>query len=302
MSLELKINISENSDCLSATLCDVTCLPNHYDKNACCDGYGVNGNISREDIAYTRFNWIFPDKQQFLNVNMNWQPGTRAKGIFDVVSGTNGVIVVDIDSVVIGQSVFVTDIATTRALLIQSINSIASQTGWQAYEDPNTTGRIVVEAINLGLEYNNKTVTVTVSGDIVSNMIQDPTAGANGFTDCICFNLNDIYEVSEDCPPSEFPDGVYKVTYILYNSNDEEIGRITNNVLFTCLLKCIIRKLILLPAEDKCVCSNGFQDKLVELRLMLEKAEVQMDDCLYDCVNDTIKSAHKLAESICLDC
>ena len=302
MDFKLSFNITQSDDCKSATLCDNTCLINHYNKYTCCDGYGVEGNISREDIAYTRFHWLFPNGNEFLNVNMNWQPGTRAKGIFQVPSGTNGVIVVDIDSVVLGQTVFITDIATTRATLIQSINSIASQTGWQAYEDPNQADQIIVESINLGIEYNNKTVNVTVSGDIVVNMIQDPTSGANGYTDCICFNLNDIYENSTECPPSEFPDGVYEVTYILYNSNDEEIGRAKCHFLFTCLLDCIIRKLILLPAEDKCKCSDKFDERLVELRLMKEKAQIEFDDCLYDCTNKTITKAHDFAQGICLDC
>lgn len=302
MDFNLSFNISESNDCRSATLCDTTCLINHYDKFTCCDGYGVEGNISREDIAYTRFHWKFPNGNEFLNVDMNWVPGTRAKGIFDIPSGTNGVIVVDIDSLVIGQTVFITDIATTRATLIQSINSIASQTGWQAYEDPNQSDRIIVESINLGNEYNGRTVNVTVSGDIVATMVQTPTSGANGYTDCICFKLNDIYELSDDCPPSAFPDGVYEVTYILYNSNDEEIGRAKCQFLFTCQLDCSIRKIILLPADSKCVCSDKFDERLVELRLMKEKAEIQFDDCLYDCTNDTIKKAHKLAEGICLDC
>lgn len=302
MDFNLSFNISESKDCKSAEFCDTTCLINHYDKYTCCDGYGVDGNISREDISYTRFHWKFPDGSNYMNVDMNWVPGTRAKAIFDVPSGTNGVIVVDIDSLVLGQTVFIQDIATTRATLIQSINSIASQTGWQAYEDPNQADRIIIEAINLGIEYNGLPLGVTVSGDIVATIVQDPTSGANGYTDCLCFNINDIFEVSDDCPPSEFPDGVYEVTYILYNSNDEEIGRAKCNVLFTCILDCAIRKLILLPAEDKCNCSDKFDERLVELRLMKEKAEIQFDDCLYDCANDTITQAHKMAEGICLDC
>jgi hypothetical protein len=302
MNFNLTFSVTENDDCKTATLCDTTCLINHYNNYTCCDGYGVEGNISREDISYTRFNWKFPNGQEFNDVNMYWVPGTRAKSSFEVTSGTNGVIVVDIDGVVIGQTVFITDIATTRATLIQSINSIASQTGWQAYEDPTQADKIILEAINLGIEYNDKTVTVSVSGDIVIANLQDPTAGANGYNDCICVDINAIYELSPETPPSEFPDGVYEVTYILYNSLDEEIGRAKCNFLFTCILDCMIRKIILLPAEDKCVCSDKFDERLVELRLMKEKAEIQFDDCLYDCTNDTIKKAHSMAKGICLDC
>ena len=302
MNFNLSFNISEGSDCKSATLCDTTCLINHYDKYTCCDGYGVEGNISRDDISYTRFDWKLPSGAEFLNVNQNWQPGTLAKGSFQVTAGTNGVIVVGLGSVVLGQAIFITDIATTVGLLIQSINSIASQTGWQAYLSPTTTDTIILEAINTGIQYNAQVVNVSVSGDLAVTMITDPTEGANGYNSCICFNINDIYELSELTAPNEFPDGVYEVTYILYNSNDEEIGREKIHVLFTCLLKCILRKLTLLTAEDKCSCSDKFDERLVELRLMLEKAEIQMDDCLYDCANETMTLAHKMADGICLDC
>jgi len=301
MNFNLSFNISEGSDCKSATLCDTTCLVNHYDKFACCDGYGIDGNISREDVAYTRFTFQLPNGADFFNVDLNWTPGTRAKASFQIPSGTNGVIVVDINSVIIGQQYFVTDITTTIALLIQNINSVASLTGWQAYLLAGTTDTIIVENINYGIRYNNLPLGVTVSGDIAVVMITDPTAGANGNDNCICFDINDIYELA-DCPPNEFPDGVYSITYMLFNSLDEEIGRVTNKVLFTCLLKCTINKLILLPAEDRCSCSDKFDERLVELRLMLEKAELQMDSCLYSCANETIISAHKLADGICLDC
>lgn len=301
MSFNLSFNISEGNDCKSATLCDTTCLINHYNKYTCCDGYGVEGNITLEDIAYTRFHWQLPDGNEFFNVDMSWQPGTRAKGEFQITAGTTGVIVVDIASTIIGQQIFITDIPTTVNLLIQNINTIASQTGWQAYLKTGTTDTIVVEAISCGAQFNGKLVGVSVSGDIAVTMIVDPTAGANGNTNCLCFNINDVYGIT-DCPPNEFPDGVYGITYLLFNSNDEEIGRVTNKVLFTCLLKCKINKLILLPAEDKCSCSDSFDERLVELRLMLEKAELQMADCLYDCANETIQAAHKLADGICLDC
>jgi len=302
MNFNLSFNISQGNDCSSVTICDTTCLINHYDNFDCCDGYGVGDNISRDDIDFTRFNWKMPNGSEYLGVNLHWQPGTRAKGSFQVTAATSGVIVAAIGSVVIGQAIFITDIATTVGLLIQSINSIASQTGWQAYLAPNTTDTIVIEAVNLGVEYNGRDVNISISGDFAVTMITDPTIGANGFNDCICFNINNIYELSDDCPPNEFPDGVHEVTYILYNANSEEIGRKKQKVLFTCLLKCIIRQLTLLTAEDKCACSDKFDNRLVELRLMLEKAEIQMDDCLYDCANETMILAHKMANGICLDC
>jgi len=302
MSFNLSFNISEGNDCKSATLCDTTCQIKHFDKFFCCDGYGIVGNISRDDISYTRFHWQLPNGDEFFNLDMNWAPGTRAKQEFQITAGTTGVIVVDVDGLPIGQQIFITDIATTVALLIQNINSVAAQTRWNAYLKVGTTDTIVIEAVDMGVEYNGKFINVSVSGDIAAVFpAPGPTSGANGYSDCICFNINDIYEL-EDCPPNEFPDGVYGITYILYDENDVEIGRATMKVLFTCLLQCKINNLILLPAEDKCSCSDKFDERLVELRLMLEKAELQMADWLYDCANDTIIAAHKLADGICLDC
>jgi len=241
-----------------------------------------------------------PSGVQLLNINLFWQPGTRAKAEFQVTAGTTGVIVAAINNVIVGQQIFITDIPTTVALLIQNINTIASQTGWQAYLLTGTTDTIVIESTKLGIQYNGLPLNVSVSGDITVTLNTDPTAGANGFNDCICFGLPEIYE--NDCPPNEFEDGVHEVTYILYDDNDQEIGRKKKYVLFTCLLECIIRRLTLLSAEDKCTCSDKFDARLVELRLMLEKAGIQMDDCLYDCANDTMILAHKMADGICLDC
>jgi hypothetical protein len=280
-------------------------MPNFYDKFACCDGYGVESNISRADVDSTNFHFQMPDGNQFFNVDLGWTPGTRSKFQFVVSSGTNGVIVVNLDGVIIGQQYFVTDIETTINLLINNINVLASQTKWQASLLDGTTDTIVLEAIEFGVEYNGLIGTISVSGDIVATIpvaYASGTIGANGNNDTVSFTLNDIYGVA-NCPESdEFPDGVYHITYLLFDDAGAELHRATNSVLFTCRLKNIIRKLILLTAEDKCSCSNKFDERLVELRLMLEKAEVQMDQCLYDCANDTILMAHKFAEGICLDC
>lgn len=301
MNFNLTFNISENQDCKSVTFCDTTCTVNHYNSFSCCDGYGVGDNIVREDISYTRFHWIMPNGDDFFSIDRNWVPGTKAKASFQVTGGTNGIIVVGVDNIIIGQTIFVTDIATTVSLLINNINTIASSTGWQAYLVDGTTDTIIIESINFGAEYNSKGVDISVSQDITVDLLSEPTSGANGNDNCVCFTMQDIYE-SNKCMEHEFQDGVHTVTYMLYDSDDNELARETNKVLFTCLLKCKIKKLLLLPAESKCVCSDKFNERLVELRLMLEKAEVEMEQCLYDCANDTITKAHKMADGLCLDC
>ena len=246
MGFNLSFNISESNDCKSATLCDTTCQQNHYNNFVCCDGYDVDENISIYDIAYTRFHWQLPNGNEFFNLDMGWIPGTRARAEFQVSGGTTGVIVADVNGLILGQVIFITDIATTVQLLITNINLNTVNSGWQAYLKPGTTDTIVIQSINLGAQYNSLPVNVSVSGDITIVMNIDPTQDANGNESCLCFNINDIYEAA-DCPPNAFPDGVYSVTYLLFNDQDEEIGRVTNKFLFTCLLRCKLNKLILLP-------------------------------------------------------
>jgi hypothetical protein len=305
MNFNLSFNTKQGDCCKVVSLTDTTCMPNFYDKYACCDGYGVDSNISRDDVGSTKFHIQMPDGTEFFNLDFGWTPGTRSKFQFVVSSGTNGVIIVDLDGVIIGQQYFVTDIDTTIALLINNINVLASQTKWQASLLEGTTDTIVLEAIEFGVEYNGKIGTITVSGDIVATIpvaYAAGTIGANGNTDTVTFDLNDIYGAG-NCPNSnEFADGVYHITYILFDDAGAELHRVTNVVLFTCRIKSIIRKLILLTAEEKCSCSDKFDERLIELRLMLEKAEVLMDNCQYDCANDTILRAHKFAQGICLDC
>jgi len=305
MDFDLTFNVKQGECCKSVSLTDTTCMPTFYNKFACFDGYGVEGNISREDVGSTAFHFQMPDKTELFNVDLGWTPGTRSKFQFVLSSGTNGTVIVDLDNVIIGQQYFVTDIETTTNLLINNINILSSQTRWQAYLLEGTTDTVVLEAIDFDVQYNGLIGTISVSGDIVASIpaaYSGGTIGANGNNDTVTYTLNDIYEAGT-CPElNEFPDGVHHITYILFNDLGEEQHRAKNSVLFTCRLKNIIRKLILLPAEDRCSCSDKFDERLVELRLMLEKAEVQMDNCLYDCANDTILMAHKFAEGICLDC
>ena len=302
MALDLILEVSENCDCTQATVCDSTCQPTPYNNIYCCDGYGVDGNASREDIGSTRFDFKLPDGTEFLDVDLGWIPGTRAKAEIQITAGTTGAILLAIEGVVIGQGFNFNDLALTIEALIQNINVLSADTGWQAFLKEGSTDIIVIESINMGLEYNDKEVDIYLDGDMTAVYVVNPTAGANGNTDCVTYTMDDVYGLPNDLTTNEFPDGVHEVTYIIYDSLGAEIRRITNSILFTCSIRSIIRKLILLPANDTCACSAKFDDRLVELRLMLEKAEVQMADCLYDCANETIRRAHKFAEGICSDC
>ena len=305
MSFNLSFNVSEGSCCKVATLCDTTCLIEHYNKYTCADGYGVNGNITLEDVDYTRFDFKLPDGTLLSDVDLFWKPGTFSKFRFQVTAGTNGIFVLSVANVIIGQQYFVTDIDTTIALLIQNVNTLSVQTGWQAFLQDGSTDIIVIESIQYGSEYNGLAYDITVSGDIaVIAIAGDPlvTFNANGNSSSLKFGYDAIQGIVPATQENNFPDGVYEITYILYNSSNQAIGRSSIHVLFSCQLECIIRKLILLPVKEKCTCSEKFDDRLLELRLMLEKAGIQMDDCLFDCAQETMLLAHKMAKGICLDC
>ena len=40
----------------------------------------------------------------------------------------------------------------------------------------------------------------------------------------------------------------------------------------------------------------------MKLRMMIEQAQVEFDECLYDCAQKTVNKASKLFDRICLGC
>ena len=99
------------------------------------------------------------------------------------------------------------------------------------------------------------------------------------------------------------PDGVHSVTYILYDNSNAEISRQTKKFLFLCHLVNGIKELMKSMADGTCACSHDEVDeRIMKLRMMIEQAQAEFDECLFDCANSTVQKAIKLFERICTGC
>jgi hypothetical protein len=54
--------------------------------------------------------------------------------------------------------------------------------------------------------------------------------------------------------------------------------------------------------QKKACCTSEMDERVLELRLMHEKATVQFNNAMYDCAQETIDKAIKYMNNICLDC
>ena len=239
------------------------------------------------------------------NLDLNWKPGTKSFVEFQLTGGTNGIIIVDIEGLVLGSAVFITDIATSMALLALSINANSSTTGWSAQVKEGTTDTITITQVNYGVEYNGLTTNVTLSGDLTVLLTEPLTLGGTDETNCFCITRENIYVASGSTAVvyNSFPDGVHAITYILYDSLSQEIARKTKKFLYTCHLINGIKELLISMTNETCGCSyDKVNESIVELRMMLEQAQVEFDECLFDCAQNTINKACKLFDRICTGC
>jgi hypothetical protein len=305
MNLVLDFTACISDDCSNINFCDTTCEYNESLPANCIDGYGYLDNPTKRDIDHTRFNWICPDGNAMTNLDLNWKPGTKSFVEFELTGGTNGIIVVDINSLVLGSTVFVTDIATTMSLLVLSINGSTAITGWSAQIKYGTTDTIVITQVNYGVEYNGLTTTVTLSGDLTASMPQPLTSGGTDETNCFCINPQNISDAAQTEVPvcNSFPDGVHSITYITYDASSQEIARKTKKFLYLCNLINGIKELITSMADGTCQCSHDEVDeRIMKLRMMIEQAQAEFDECLFDCAQDTVDKACKLFDRICTGC
>lgn len=304
MNLVLDFTVCLTDDCSNAEFCDTTCTYNPILPANCVNGYGYLDNPTKRDVEYARFNWMCPDGTLMLGLDLGWKPGTKSFVEFTVDSGTNGIIIVDINGLILGDTVFVTDIDTTVSLLVSSINGNTSVTGWHAEIKYGTTNAITITNNNYGVEHNALTTTITLSGDIAVTLTEPLTSGGTDETNCFCVTPLDISEASSiDTVCNSYPDGIHVVTYILYDSNDQEIARKTNKFLFLCNLISGIKELITSMADGTCACSHDEVDeRIMKLRMMIEQAQAEFDECLFDCAQDTVDKACKLFERICTGC
>ncbi len=305
MNLVLDFTACMTNDCGSVEFCDTTCVYDPILPANCTNGYGYLDNPSKRDISYTRFSWLCPDGNVMGDLDLSWKPGTKSTVEFTVESGTNGIIIVDIDGLILGSTTFVTDVDTTVALLVASINSNMANTGWHAEIKYGTTDVVVITQNSYGVEYNNQVTTVTLSGDIAVTLDQPLTLGGTDETNCFCITPEDISTAagSTDTVCNSYPDGVHTITYILFDDADQEIARKTKKFLFLCNLINGIKELMKSMADGTCACSHEEVDeRIMKLRMMIEQAQAEFDECLFDCANSTVQKAIKLFERICTGC
>ena len=307
MNLVLDFTACIADNCSSIQFCDTTCVYDPILPANCVNGYGYLDNPTKRDVDYTRFNWVYPDGTVESDLDLSWKPGTKSFAEFKLTGGTEGIIIVDIEGLVLGSTVFITDIATSMALLAISINATSSTTGWSAQIKEGTTGTIIITQVNYGVEYNGLTTNVTLSGDLTVQIsgVDDLTIGGTDETSCFCITREDIYiaSASNTVVDNSFPDGVHSISYILYDSLSQEIARKTKKFLYTCYLVNGIKELLISMTNETCACSHDkVNESIVELRMMLEQAQVEFDECLFDCAQNTINKACKLLDRICTGC
>ena len=290
--------------CDTLKLIDTTCVYAPYNPYLCTDGYNIPGEIDVYDVDYTLFNFILPDGTIYNDVDLSYSVARKARIELVWDSGSTGTIAVVINGLIIGGVVFNTDADQTILDLIASINLNIGNGIWNASLKYGTTDTIVIEANSYGNLWNNQQLVLVASDDIVliingSGPYSDLTAGANGFNNEFCFNLGDI--VGLDCDATQLQCGVYKITYRIFDVDDIELARQTKHVLLDCCITMAIKEWIMLMNKGNC-CDSKMDERVLELRLMQEKAQIQFQNCMYDCAQKTINKAKKYMTNICLDC
>lgn len=300
----LDIEASMVDCCNTLQVCDVTCENNFFDFNYqpcapknCDTGYSYDGNPDKKDVASTKFNFVFPDGNSYLGVDVGWKPDNRAYAQMKLTGGTSGTIMVDVNGTVLGWAIFTTSIQLTLQQLLISINTASNFTGFRAFFKDGTTDTLWIQAVWGGTSYNGMTLKVTVSGDLTATTPVGTTTGGTDADNCAQITLGDIYGNDST---DNFPSGVYSITYITYDSLNVELGRVTEKVLIDCsVVECMLNTLL---SGDDCSCNATIDENLVKVRMKIEQAKEQFAEGLYDCANKTIMAAEKLCTNICLDC
>jgi hypothetical protein len=203
----------------------------------------------------------------------------------------------------IGYVTFIQDVDLTRTALIQMINALSDDTGFRAFADPDTN-EITVETTEPTADQNGKELTIVTSGDMATMITEPFIIAGTSDTRRLCLNSNDIYGSIQETPCNgNIEDGVHKITYVVFNGDDEEIARTTQLTLITCQLTACMERAKKLQIEGACGCSPKEIDKrLLEIRLQLEIAQCMMDEGKCDCANDLVQSLLKKCKHICTDC
>lgn len=303
MALELQPSINISSCCDQVQFCDLTCVFDPVNPGDCCDGYGTEGNIEKNEVIETRFNWIFPDGISYTGVDVGFVPAHYATVQFDITGGTAGDgIVVMINGVTLGTAIYTLSTPQVREDIVNSINLLSPTTHWRAYTTGDTV--FLVSTVS-GTEYNNLTLSVfdTPSSTFTITITSDQTTGANDSTDCYTFILPDL--AGGTCPGPDYPNwpvGVYTLTYIILDNNGSEIKRKTIKFLNDCSVRnCICnatRQLL-----DGCTCKDGDGwEKVAILRAELDAANQAFNEGSYTCANESVQDLQARCKHLCLDC
>jgi hypothetical protein len=303
--MKLDFNISTVTCCSKFKLCDITCETEPCETVACADGYGIGTNITKYEIGKTRFNVVFPDGTTYNDVNLSFAPATKSYAKFQITgSPTNGAMVVDVNSVVVSNGLYFTDIETLVDNLVNTANGNCQTSGW--YMEKVSADTIKVISKNPGATYNGLDLNIGLSGDLTVNMIDNVTAYGTGVDNCVEFEITDLY--GTNTPPTgnsgpDFQDGVYEFTYIVYNTSNVEVARKQKCVLFDCNVQRCVKDAIIKLGDDCCSdCKDELAKTVLLIKSKIEQAKAQLEKGLGDCANKTIKSANKLCTNICLDC
>lgn len=293
-------------DCETFKFTDTTCLRKPNDPYYCTDGYNIPGNINVNDVASTQFNFIFPDGTVYVDRDIQYQVGTKARILIEITGiPTAGFVYIEISGQSLVTTAVTTDVQQSIIGLVTAINNSSTNNGWVAYVNDTNPFQFYIESVNYGLTYNNLQVDfgITPAGMVVNflggGVDGDLTDGANGFTNEYCFGMAEILGI--ECSEQDFPCGVYKMTYRLFDIAPSELGRKTKYILNDNCLRSALKNWILLAQKGEC-CNEEMDKRIFELRLMHEKAVVQFENCMYDCAQKTIDKALKYMNNICLDC
>lgn len=297
MELNLNFEICQ-IDCDRFQFTDTTCFHNYFAPYVCTDGYNVPDSVDVNDLGKTLFTWIMPDNSVITDVDLGYQVGTKARFYLTMSAGTAGTATVKVDGILIGATLFTVDLDGTLDVLMASINATSETTRWQMFR---LTGQdFVIECLDYGVAFNDKIFTYTASNDIAFTFVTDVSSGANGFTDTFCFGMAEIYSLT--CSNTPIPCGVHRITYKIFDKFDVEIKRVTKYILVDWRARNAIKSWIMLSTEGNCCGDDKMDERVLELRLYIEKAQIQFENYNYTCAQKTIDKMKKLAMNICLDC
>jgi hypothetical protein len=298
MPLDIEFDICLGEDCIQAQICDTTCSFDPQLPANCCDGYGSPGNPVKNDVITTKLHWEYPDGTCILGTDIGFVPGTQPCQSFEFTAGTTGGVMVVIGTEVL--SIIGTFPGTLNDLAAAVATDINNKPGWNA----SYVGAVVTVCKDeVGTVYNGLPVQIFPdSGSDIAFTLTGPLLEGGIGSDCMTFTSNDL--ANDDCleaPP--FMDGVHTVTYIVCDGSGNELARKTRKFLFDCQTKNCIKELVKLSVDEKCTCdTDKLSEKIAQLRARFEAAHIQMDECLFDCANETIQATCKACLNACLDC